>query len=78
MSPSWFQDAYNIDLRNIEMDAVRVGTEEGLISFCAYLLAGLEGDSGAAPKSPRLTVRMAQETRPARDFRWRESGSFGR
>ena len=40
VSPSWFQDAYNIDLRNIEMDAVRVGTEEGLISFCAYYSLG--------------------------------------
>ena len=40
MSPSWFQDAYNIDIRNIEMAATPVGTEDGEISFCAYYSMG--------------------------------------
>jgi 7,8-dihydro-6-hydroxymethylpterin dimethyltransferase len=40
VNPTFFQDAYNIDLRNIEMAATPVGTEDGEISFCAYYSMG--------------------------------------
>lgn len=40
VNPMYFQDIYNIDLRNVEMDATPVGTEGGEISFSAYYSMG--------------------------------------
>jgi len=65
VKPISFQDVHNIDLRNTEMAATPVSTQDGEMSFCAYYSLGwkevMEQLNGAVPLSEWHKTRGRHE-----------------